>query len=116
MVGDDQIDAESLRCFRGSEGANAHVDANDEANTCCGGSLDHVAAHVVALAYAVGNVEVGCAAAKLDRGLQDNDGHGAVDVVVAVDQDGFFAFDGGVEAVDRSGESSHSSRIVKMGE
>ena len=60
------------------------------------------------------DVEVGCASAELNRGLQDDDGHGAVHVIVAVDENGFFAFDGGVDAIDRCAEASHPVGSVQM--
>ena len=114
MVGDDQIDAQALRRFRGREGADAHVDADDQANAGGGGALDHVVAHVVAFANAVRHVEVGRAAAEFDRGLQNDDRHGAVDVVVAVDQNRLFAFDGGVDAVDGGAQARHPLGGVQM--
>ena len=116
MIGHDQIDAQTLRGFRGREGANAHVDADDQANARRRGTLDHVVAHVVAFTNAMRDVEVGRASAELDRGFQNDDGHGAVHVVVAVDEDGFFAFDGGVDAIDRCAEAGHTIWSVKMGE
>ena len=107
MVGDDEIDAEAMRGFRGSEGADAHVDADDQANASGGGALDDIVAHIVAFANAVWDVEIGCAAAEFDRRFQNDDGHGAVDIVVAVNQDGIFAFDGGVDAIDGAAKSGH---------
>ena len=62
------------------------------------------------------HVEIGRAAAQFDRSLQNDDCHGAVDVIVAVDQDGFFAFDGGVDAIDGGAQAGHPFRSVKMGE
>ena len=32
MVGNDQVDAQALRGFGGREGADAHVDADDQSN------------------------------------------------------------------------------------
>ncbi len=75
-----------------------------------GRALDHIVAHVVAFANAVRHVEVGRAAAEFNRSLQNDDGHGAVDVVVAVDQNGLFAFDGGVDAVDGGAQAESSDR------
>jgi hypothetical protein len=54
------------------------------------------------------------AAAELDRGLQDDDRHGAVDVVIPVDEDWLFAFDRGVEAIDGGAQASHLFRRVEM--
>ena len=114
MVGDDEIDAEAMRGFRGGEGANAHIDADDEANAGGGGALDHVVAHIVAFANAVRDVEVGSASAEFDGRFQNDDGHGAVDVVIAVDQDGIFAFDGCIEAIDGAAQAGHVLGRVQM--
>src|ERR1700688_1308568 len=95
MVGYDQVDSEALRGFRGSEGADAHVDADDEANARRGAALDDIVAHVVAFTNAMRYVEVGGASAEFDRRLQNDDRHGAVDVVVSVNEDRLFALIGG---------------------
>ena len=63
MIGDDQIDAQPSSCLRGSEGANAHVHADDQLDACRRGALDDVITHVVAVAYAVRNMKVGGASA-----------------------------------------------------
>ena len=96
------------------EGADAHVDAEDQANARCCGALDHVIAHVVAFANAVRHVEVGGAAAEFNCGLQDNDRHGAVHVVVAVDEDGLFALDRGIDAVNSGAQAGHALGSVQM--
>src|SRR4029077_15477259 len=93
MVGNDQVDAEAFRGLRGRERADAHIDADDQANSCDRGSFDDVVAHVGAFANAVGNVEVGGASAEFNRSFQNDDRHGAVDVIVAVNENRFFAFD-----------------------
>src|SRR5580700_3203129 len=112
MVGDDQVDAETLRSFRGSEGADAHVHADDQANARGGSALDYIVAHIVALANAVRHVKVGGASAEFNRSLQDDDGHGAVHVVVAVDEDGLLAFDGGGDAIDSCWQTHHETWIM----
>ena len=80
------------------------------------GALDHIVAHVVAFANAMWHVEVGRAAAELNRSLQNDDRHGAVHVVVAVDEHGLFAFDGGVDAVDGGAQTGHALRGVEVRE
>ena len=81
---------------------------------CCGRPLDHLVAHAVAFADAVRHVELDLAAAELDRGLEDDDGGGAVHVVVAVDKDGLAALDGGSQALDGGTQSGHEIRRVEM--
>ena len=116
MIGDDKVHAEAVRRFRGPERADAHVHADDQTNSRGRGSFDHVIAHVIAFADAVRNVEVGSAATKFDGSLQNDDRHRAVDVVISVDQDWLFAFDSGVEAVDRGAQPGHLLRRVEIGE
>ena len=115
MVGHDQIDTQPLRRFCRREGANAHVDADDQANAGRGGALDHVVAHVVAFANAVRHVEIRRSSAEFDRRLQNDDGHRAVHVVVAVNQNRFFALDGGVDAIDGGAQAGHLFGRVQMG-
>ena len=114
VVGDDQVDSETLRSFGGREGADAHVNANDQVNARRSGALDHVIAHVVAFAKAVRHVEVGGAAAEFNCGLQNNDRHGAICVVVAVDEHGFFTLDGGIDAINRGAQARHALGGMQM--
>ena len=56
MIGDDEIDAATRRSFRGGEGANPGVHADDEPDAAIGRLLDHLVAHAVAFANAVRHV------------------------------------------------------------
>ena len=62
--------------------------------------LDDIAAHVIAVANAVGNVKVRSPATKFNRGFQNDDGGGAVDIVVAINENRFFALDGSIQPLD----------------
>ena len=64
------------------------------------GAFDHVAPQIVAFFDSVGHVKVGRAAAQFDGGFEDDDGGGAIDIVVAVDQDAFLALNRRLEAID----------------
>ena len=116
MVGDDEIHANAFGCVGGGEGANAGVDGDDQANPGFGGALDHVVLHAVALFDPVRDVELRGAAAEFDHGFQDDDGGGAVDVVVAVDEDVFFLGDGGLQALDGGLHAEHQVRRMQMRE
>ena len=88
MVGDDEVKAEATRSFSLGEGAHAGVDGDDEANAlgiCC---LKHERLQAIALAQTMRHVEANSAAEHLDSSFQQDDGGCAVDVVVAVEQDG----------------------------
>ena len=96
MVGDDEVDAEGGCRFGGRKGANAGIDADNQAGSRSDGGFDDLALHAVAFAQPVGNVEAdfaaGCVpdhfASHFYGRLQQDDGDGSVDVVVAVDEDG----------------------------
>ena len=61
------------------------------------------------------HVKIGRAAREFDGRFEDDDGGGAIDVVVAVNQHFLFALDGGFQAIQRRLHSAHLERIVKMG-
>src|SRR5258708_3317749 len=107
MIGDDEIDPKPLRSLRRGKGADAHVDADNEADARGGGALDYIGAQIVALADAVRNVKVSGASAEFNCSFQNNDCHRSIDVIVAVDEHRLFAFDGGLQSVDRGAHASH---------
>ena len=106
VVGDDEVEAEGAGFVGGGEGADAGVDGDDEADAGVGGEAEYVGLHAVALADAVrdvvgdllGLVRFKRQADALDGGLEQDGGGGAVDVVVAVDEDGFGGADRGKDA------------------
>ena len=116
MISDDEIHAQAVRRFRRREGADAHIDADDQANAGRSRAFDHIVAQIIAFPNAVRDVEIGRAAAEFDRRLQNDHGHGAVDVVVAVNQNLLFAFDSRVDAVDGGAKAGHEFRRVQMGQ
>ena len=94
VVGNDEIDSSAAGALGGGEGSRTCVHADDKANAACCGRFDHVSAQVVAFADAMWNMEVGLATAQFDRSLEDDHSGSAIDVIVAVDENAFFAFDG----------------------
>ena len=107
MIGNNEIDARSLRALRRRKSADAGIDADDQPNAGRGRTLDHITAQVVAFANAVRHVEVGSAAAKFNRCFQDDDRGSAVDVVVAVDENSLFALDRGLQTIDSGFHPGH---------
>ena len=81
-----------------------------------GGGFEAGLGHAVAFADAVRDVvaDVGGDAEHggdaLDGGLQEHGGDGAVDVVVAVDEDGFGGEEGSADAVDGFVHAEHEVR------
>jgi hypothetical protein len=60
------------------------------------------------------NVKAHFTAQHFDGGLEQDNGDGAVNVVVAVEKDGFSRGDGAFEALDRNGHAEHEEGIVEM--
>ena len=101
MVSDDEIEVEA-RCFvGGGKGADAGVHADDESHALRSGAGEHLGLHAVAVAQTVRDVIANAAAEDLDRGLEQDDRGGAIDVVIAVDEDGLVPGDRLLDARDR---------------
>ena len=103
VVGDDEIHAEGFGFLSCGEGANAGVYADDQTNSCGGCLAEYSSLHSVAFAEAVRDVigdEGGgvFGGDSFDGGFEEDGGGGAVDVVVAVDEDGFAGADGTLDA------------------
>ena len=105
VVGDDQIEVEARGFVRGGEGADAGIHADDEAHAFGRGAREHLGLHAVAVAQAMRDVIADSAAEDLDGGLEQDDGGGAVHVVVAVDEDRLARRDGLLDARDRGGHA-----------
>ena len=112
MIGDDQIQPEPPRGFRGSKRANASINADDKFYACGGGILENIIPHAVAFANAMRNVEVGDTAEQFDAGLQDYDCGRSVHVIIAVDKQRLFGCDGPLQSLDCDLHSQHGVRIV----
>ena len=116
MVGDDEVKAEGARGFRFSEGAHAGVNGDDQAHAVGIGGLKHAGLEAVALAKAMGDVKADHAAEHLDGGLEQDDGGGAVHIVVAIEQDGLVELDGLFEAQYGRVHAEHELRVVEVGD
>src|SRR5947209_876692 len=114
MIGNNEIDAQAARRVRRGKGPNAGVYADDEPNAGCCRALDYIVFHTVAFANAVRHVELGSAAAQFNRGLQNNDGGGPVDVIVTVDENSFLPLDSSIQTVDSGFHAAHQVRGVQM--
>jgi hypothetical protein len=114
MIGDDEIEAEGFGSFSGGEGADTGVNADDEADALRGCGFENLIAHAVAFAEAVRDVETDRAAEHLNGCFEQNGGGGAIDVIVAIDEDRFAALDGLLHAGDSGGHAVHAVGIEKM--
>ena len=114
MIGDDEVKPEALRTLSFGKGAHARVDSDDEANAVGVCGFEHRRLQPVALAQPVRNMKAHHAAQHLDRRLEKHDGGGAVDVVIAVKQDGLPACDGCFHAFHGGLHPQHQQRIVQL--
>ena len=117
MVSDDEVEAEAAGGFCFGKGSHAGVDGDDEADAFCVCSFKDAGLEAIPLAEAVGDMkpdEIASGACEhFNGGLEQDNGGGAVDVVVAVEEDGFARGDGGFEAMDRSCHAEHEKGIVE---
>jgi hypothetical protein len=105
MVGDDEVEAQLLRGFSFGEGPHAGIDRDDQANTFSVGRFKDVGLQSVALAKTVGHMKASLAAEHLDGGFEQDNGSGAVHVVVAVEQHWLMGGDGPFEPLDGCGHT-----------
>src|SRR5258708_28854308 len=114
MVGDDEVEAEAARGFSGGKGANARINADDELDSSRGGLLNDIVLHAVAVTNAMGDVEISGAAEEFDHCLEDDNGGGAVNVIVAVNEDVFLAGNGVFPTKDGGRHAEHVIRRVHL--
>ena len=119
VVGDDEVEGRGLWLHRRrSEGADAGVDTDDETDARGCGEAEDVRLHAIAFADAMGDVvgDLGGTAGRrdaLDGGLEEDGGGGAVDVVVAVDEDGLAGVDGLLDAGDGFTHAEEKEGVVE---
>ena len=118
VVGDDQVQAECGGFACGGEGADAGVDRDDETDAFGGGFIEADVLDAVAFAQAVRNVVADARWAfargyAFDGCLEQDRGGGAVDVVVAVDEDRLAKRDRLLDAGNRGGHALHEERRIE---
>src|ERR1700681_1289047 len=114
MIGDNEVNTGSACSLSGGEGADAGIHTNDHPNAIAGSALDYLVAHAVAFADTVRNVKVSRASTKLDRSLENDNGGGAVHVVIAINQDFFFTLQCRIQPIKRGFHAAHQQRVVEV--
>ena len=114
MVGDDDVDAEFVGAAHHFGGADAGIHADNQLHPLFGGGLHHFAPHAVAVLQAVRHVIRGGAAGEFEGLGEEHHAGGAVDVVVAVDQDALALADGARDALNGDRHVAQGQRIVQF--
>src|ERR1700682_1345017 len=106
-MGDDQLPPQPTSRLRRIESAYPGIDTDDETNASSGGALDDIILHAITFANTMRNMEVGSTAAEFDGGLENDNRCGAVNIVVAVNQDAFFALNGRFQSINCGLHAGH---------
>ena len=114
MIGDDEVEPEALRSLSFGEGAHAGIDGDDESHAVGVCSFEHGRLQAVAFAQPMRHMKAHLAAEHLDCRLEKHNSGGAVDVIVAVEQDGLFARDGCFHAFHGGLHPQHQQRVVQL--
>ena len=114
VVGDDEVEAEAARGFSFSEGAHAGVDRDDDADTVGVSRFKDARLHAVAVTEAMGNVKADVTTEHFDRGFEQDDSDRAINVVVAIKENGLARGDGAFEAINGGRHAEHEKGIVEV--
>ena len=114
VIGDDEIEPEGFGGLGGGKGADAGIDADDETHALRGCGFEHLIAHTVAFAETMRDVKTDFAAEHFNGCFEQNGGGGAIDVIVAVDQDRLSALYGLLNARNGGGHAEHAVGIEEM--
>src|SRR6476620_4419158 len=114
MVSDDEVHPGAARALGSGKGTSPCIYADHQANAGRSGTLDYVPAQVITFADSMRHMKLSSAAAQLDRRFQDYHRSGAIDVVVAVNEDSLFALDRCIQTFDRGLHAGHQIRRVEM--
>jgi hypothetical protein len=114
MIGDDDIEREFGGAPHHFGGANARIHADNQRDALGRGGFDHFRPHAIAILQPVGNVGVHIAAGQPDGGGEKHHGHGAVHIVVAVDENFFVGTDGPFQTRGGFRHVAQRQRVVKL--
>jgi len=115
VVGHDEIETQSAGRLGLGKGPHAGIDRDDQANAFRKSRFKHARLQPVTLLEPVRHVKADRAAEHLDGGLQQDNGSGAVHVVIAVKQNSLMVCDGAFQPLDSHCQSQHEEGIVKVG-
>ena len=115
MVGDDDVDAALDRAPHRVHAGNAAVDRDDQLHIPLSqNAFQHFQLQAVAVDQAVRNDMRRVGADRAKNRLQENDGSDAVDVIVAVDEDGLTVAHRSLDTVAGGGHTVNPGWIVQI--
>ena len=119
VVRDDAVYAQLAGSLDHGKRANARIYADENGEAFVARPLDHFGPHPVAFPHPVRDVVIpqgGIGADQLQRGVENQDGHRAIRVIVAVNEDLLAALDGLEDAADGRLHAEHLKGIVQVGQ
>ncbi len=114
VIRNDEVEAKTARGFRFSESAHAGVDGDDDADAFGVGRFEDARLHAIAVTESMRDVKADVTAEHFDGCLEKNDSDSAVNIVVAIEEDGLMRGDGAFESIDGGGHAEHEKWIVEM--
>ena len=116
MIGDDDVDAAVDGAAHRIDAGDAAVDGDDQPHLALNQhAVEHFGLEAVAVDEAVRDDVRGVRAEGSQHGLQQDDGCDAVDVVVAVDEDGLAVAHRALDARARRRHAVDGRRIMQIG-
>ncbi len=116
VVGHDAVHAQLARSPQHLVLTNAGVHADDHAEALGRSLFNHRHAHAVAIGKPVRNVSLHIAAQHPQRREQHHHRHGAVHVIVAVNQNFFVLIQSAAQTFDGLAHAGHQLRGVELSE
>ena len=114
VVGDDEIEPESLRRLGLGKSSHSGVDRDGQAHAVGVCRFEHARLHAIALAQPVRHMKTDYATKHFNGGLEQHDSRGAVHVVIAIEQHRLFGRDGSLQPRDGRNHSQHEEGIVEL--
>jgi hypothetical protein len=113
VVADDHVHAPCVGMVHLVHRADAAVEGDDERKPVVGRKVDALGAHAIALAIAVGNVEVQVAQV-FQEAIDQGHGRGAVHIIVAIDEHLLAIAKGAHQAVNGLVHVLHQEGVVEV--
>src|SRR5829696_4460118 len=114
VIGDDHVETMIARPVEWFVSANATVDTDDEFVAIGEGLLERGLLNAVTFGEAMRDVKASLRAEQLQSAQQHGGSSGAIDVVIAIDQNGLASFDRASQTSDGLSHAEHGIRLVKL--